>query len=73
MGRLIAFLVGGAAVVFFGTYLLPDGELRAGVLELWEPHLDAALLDNLKSYGAGLVAAVGLLLFATRGGHGGEG
>jgi hypothetical protein len=73
MGRLIAFLVGAAAIMFFGAYLLPEGELRTGVLELWEPHLDPTLLDSLKHYGAGLVAAVGLLLFATRGGHGGEG
>lgn len=73
MGRLIAFLVGGAAIVFFGAYLLPAGELRTGVVELWEGPLDPVLLGNLKLYGAGLVAGVGLLLFATRGGGGGEG
>ena len=72
MGRLIAFLLGGAAIVFFGAYLLPPGELRSGVLELWEPALDPTLLDGLKDYGAGLVAGLGLLLFATRGGGGGE-
>lgn len=70
MGRLIAFLLGGAAIVFFGAYLLPAGELRNGLTELWERHLDPQLLENLKSYGAGVVAGVGLLLLATRGGGG---
>ena len=72
MGRLIAFLLGGAAIVFFGAYLLPAGELRTGLLELWEAPLDETLLQNIKSYGAGIVAGVGLLLFAIRGGGGGE-
>lgn len=70
MGRLIAFLLGGAALVFFGVYFLPDGELRSGVLELWEGRLDESLLQNIKDYGAGIVAGLGLLLFATRGGGG---
>jgi len=73
MGRLIAFLVGGAAIVFFGAYLLPEGELRSGVTALWEAPLPADLLSSLKAHGAGVVAGIGLLLFATRGGRGGEG
>lgn len=72
MGRLIAFLLGGAAIVFFGSYLLPAGELRSGLLELWEGPLDPTLLENIKTYGGGVVAGLGLLLLATRGGGGGE-
>jgi hypothetical protein len=67
MGRLIALLIGGAAIVFFGAYLLPDGELKTGVIDLWAQPLDADLLAGIKTYGAGVVAGVGLLLFATRG------
>ncbi len=73
MGRLIAFVVGGAAIVFFGAYLLPEGELRSGIVELWESPLDPLLVTRLQVNGAGLVAGLGLLLFATRGGRGGEG
>ncbi len=71
MGRLIAFLVGGAAIVFFGAYVLPEGELRSGLTELWEGHLDEGLLANIKTYGAGVVAGVGMILLAIRGGGGG--
>lgn len=76
MGRLIAFLLGGAAIVFFGAYLLPAGELRSGLLELWQGHVEQWFGEEqrkaLLPAAAGLVAGVSLLLFATRGGSGGE-
>ncbi|MDA1195415.1 MAG: hypothetical protein O2894_09560 [Planctomycetota bacterium] len=68
MGRLIGLLLGGAAIVFFGAYLLPEGELRAGLIQVWEEPLDAELLTNIKTYGAGVLVGVALLLFATRSG-----
>lgn len=76
MGRLIAFLLGGAAIAFFGAYLLPAGELRTGLLELWEPHIEQWLGEEQRKLLvpslAGLIGGVSLLLFATRGGGGGD-
>jgi hypothetical protein len=67
MGRLIAFVLAAAAIVFFGSYMLPESGLRTNVLDVWEKVIPGDLLFNLKLYGGGLVAGVGLLLFAVRG------
>ena len=76
MGRLIAFLLGGAAIVFFGAYLLPAGELRTALLELWQGPLEQWFSEeqrqDLLPAAAGLVSGIALLLFATRGGGGGD-
>lgn len=71
MGRLIAFILGGAAIVFFGAYLLPPGDFRSTVVGLWEgaDFIDEYFLERVRTYGAGVVAGIALLLFAIRGSH----
>jgi hypothetical protein len=72
MGRLIAFILGGAAIVFYGAYLLPEGDFRNNVVGLWaKPAADhpaiQELLDKILQVGPGVIAGVALILFAIRG------
>lgn len=65
MGRLIAILLGGAALALYVPLLLPD-QLNA-VTELWQKLLTPTWYDRLVAAGAGIFAGLGLVLLAVRG------
>ena len=65
MGRLLALLLGGVGIVLFLPSFLPEAigtEIRStvdGVLQDWAP--------AVREHGAGLLAALALILLAIRG------
>ena len=65
MGRLLALLLGGVGIVLYLPSFLPETigtEIRGavdGVLKDWAP--------AVREHGAGLLAAMALILFAVRG------
>ena len=65
MGRLIAILLGGAALALFVPELLPD-QLSA-VKELWKKLLTPAWYARVMVAGPGIFAGLALVLLAVRG------
>lgn len=65
MGRLIAILLGGAALAFFVPVLLEDQMPK--VLELWKQLLPDPWFDRVRTAGPGIFAGLALVLFAVRG------
>lgn len=68
MGRLIAIILGGAALALYVPVLLPT-ELEA-VHTLWTKLLGNRF-DAVVAAGGGLLAGLALILFAVRGKDGG--
>ena len=67
MGRLLAFILGGAAIALYAPHLfLPEAEL-ANYQEWWVKTLSQAWYDKIFKFGPGIFAGVALLLFAVRG------
>ena len=65
MGRLIAILLGGAALALYVPLLLPD-QLSA-VNELWQKLLTADWYARVLQAGPGIFAGLALVLLAVRG------
>ena len=65
MGRLIAILLGGAALALYVPLLLPD-QLSA-VNELWQKLLTADWYPRVLQAGPGIFAGLALVLLAVRG------
>jgi hypothetical protein len=64
MGRLIAIILGGAALAFYVPVLLPD--LLGQVSGFWKSLITDTWYDRVKEAGAGLLAGAGLVLLAVR-------
>ncbi|MFV1959439.1 MAG: hypothetical protein ACC662_08520 [Planctomycetota bacterium] len=64
MGRLIAIILGGAALAFFIPLLVPTP--LSAVNDLWRDILQG-FYDPLKEAGGGLFAGLALVLLAVRG------
>ncbi len=66
MGRLIAIILGGAALAFYLPILLPDQ--LAAVQKLWsEQILGPVWYPRVAASGAGIFAGLALVLLAVRG------
>ena len=65
MGRLIAILLGGAALALYVPLLLPD-QLNA-VTELWKKLLTDVWYFRVMAAGPGIFAGLALVLLAVRG------
>lgn len=65
MGRLIAILLGGAALALYVPLLLPD-QLSA-VNELWQKFLTPYWYTRVLQAGPGIFAGLALVLLAVRG------
>ena len=65
MGRLIAILLGGAALALYVPLLLPD-QLNA-VTELWRKLLTDVWYGRVLGAGGGIFAGLALVLLAVRG------
>jgi hypothetical protein len=65
MGRLIAILLGGAALALYVPALLPV-ELEA-VIEMWQKVLPDGWYARILGAGGGIFAGLALILLAVRG------
>ena len=65
MGRLIAILLGGAALALYIPVLLPD-QLET-VNKLWQDLLGETWYPRVLLAGPGIFAGLGLVLLAVRG------
>jgi hypothetical protein len=65
MGRLVAIILGGAAIALYLPILLPD--MLGKVSELWQRVLPDPWYGRVLASGAGLLAGIGLVLLAVRG------
>lgn len=65
MGRLIAILLGGAALALFVPLLFPDA--LSMVTELWQKLLTPEWYARVQQAGPGIVAGLALVLLAVRG------
>ena len=65
MGRLIAIVLGGAALALYIPTLLPDQ--LAFVNDFWKQILTETWHQRVIASGAGILAGVGLVLLAVRG------
>lgn len=69
MGRLIAFILGGAALALYAPYVfLPqDGNLFLEIDKFWKGLLKGDWFERVFGYGPGVLAGIAMLLIATRG------
>lgn len=69
MGRLLAFILGGAALALYGPHLFLSAE-DLGRYRNWWVHdlgIGAGWYTKIFSYGPGIFAGLALLLLAVRG------
>ena len=67
MGRLLAFILGGAGLALYGPHLfLPEAELGQYV-NWWKNALGEAWYDKTFKFGPGILAGLALILLAIRG------
>ncbi len=69
MGRLLALIFGGAALLLFVPPLI-GSDIGTKVREIWIDVIGLEWYQKLLSYGPGIFAGVALVLFAVRGGEG---
>ena len=68
MGRIIAFLVGGAALVHWGALLVLPQETLSDYVKLWtDAGVSQEWFGKITGFGPGVVAGIALLLLAVRG------
>ena len=66
MGRLLAFILGGAALALYGPHMfLPEVELNQYV-EWWTKMLGQAWDTKIFRFGPGILAGLALVLLAIR-------
>ncbi len=70
MGRLLAFILGGAALALYGPHLFP-GDIADNVETFWRDLIQSDdWYERIFKTGPGLFAGLALILIATRGGGG---
>jgi len=67
MGRLIAFILGGAALAIYGPHLVLPADTLAEYTKWWTDTLGAEWYLKIFSYGPGIFAGLALVLIAVRG------
>ena len=67
MGRLIAFILGGAALALYGPHLILPADTLAEYENWWRTTLGADWYAKVFSYGPGIFAGLALVLLAVRG------
>lgn len=67
MGRLLAFILGGAALALYGPHLFLPAETLASYTKWWIDTLGADWYAKIFTYGPGIFAGLGLVLIAVRG------
>ncbi len=73
MGRIVAFLLGGLALAFYGPYLFMTGDQLSGYVRWWTDRLGEEWYGKILQFGPGTLAGVALVLLAVRGRDGGGG
>lgn len=67
MGRLLAFLLGGAALALYGSNLVLPAETLADWTATLKKHLGEAWYQKIFAHGPGIFAGLALILIAIRG------
>jgi hypothetical protein len=67
MGRLLAFILGGAALALYGPHLFLPAETLASYTTWWIETLGSDWYAKIFTYGPGIFAGLGLVLIAVRG------
>ncbi len=67
MGRLIAFVLGGAALALYAPNLFLPAETLAEYTNWWIKTLGADWYQKIFQHGPGIFAGIALLLLAIRG------
>jgi hypothetical protein len=66
MGRLVAFVLGGAAIALYGPYFFLGEESLGKYVNWWVETLGADWYQKIVAFGPGVFAGIALLLFAVR-------
>ncbi len=67
MGRLLAFILGGAALALYGPHLFLPTDTLAEYQKWWMDLLEPEWYAKIFSYGPGIFAGLALVLIAVRG------
>ena len=67
MGRLIAFILGGAALALYGPHLFLPADALNGYTDWWKGVLQDDWYAKVFTYGPGIFAGLALVLLAVRG------
>jgi hypothetical protein len=67
MGRLLAFVLGGAALALYGPYLFLGEEALGKYRTWWIDTITQEWYDKIFIFGPGIFAGLALLLLAVRG------
>ncbi len=67
MGRLIAFVLGGAALALYAPNLFLPPETLADYTAWWQKTLTGGWYDKVFKHGPGIFAGLALILLAIRG------
>jgi len=67
MGRLLAFILGGAALALYGPYLFLGADTLHDYQKFWIDTIGAEWYAKVFTFGPGIFAGLALLLLAVRG------
>jgi hypothetical protein len=67
MGRLLAFILGGAALALYGPHLFLPAETLIEYTKWWSDTIGQDWYLKIFSYGPGIFAGLALVLLAVRG------
>lgn len=67
MGRLLAFILGGAALALYGPHLFLSPESLAEYTDWWTTQIGQTWYIKIFTLGPGIFAGIALLLLAVRG------
>ena len=67
MGRLLAFILGGAALALYGPHLILPADTLAEYRQWWKDTLGDDWFEQIFEYGPGIFAGLALVLIAVRG------
>ena len=67
MGRILAFLLGGAALALYGPHLFMSEETLKNYEQWWVKSIGEGWYQKIFQSGPGILAGLSLILFAIRG------